>query len=530
MEIFDVIVSLFEPLEGVSYAVAPFVLSAIAGLPGMIQQVGAATDMERQARRDEARGKADARRGRAMLARARRGELEFAPKRQKFSKYFTDAYEDSLSRASEAAAAEARDQTLATSATGTMDPRTRMALMAQTGGMGAAARQDALEGLSQRRAAARTLGRVATDTETSNVDAFNEQMQKEIQRGQAFERSGQLAARAGRDAQRLAKSARRQALTGFLMDTAAGALTEGLTKNKSIPGTDSPEMLDPTTDARVERPLVTPEAPFGEQVMVNTTLDQGGGVITQPLGGSTDYTGGFGPTGDFPFLPGNNAQGGRIKKYQQGGSLERMMAAIQGDDLSSRLNPMSIYMDRIEETPYTTFGREEEENEDADLRKIIDQAIADYNKKQKEEEDLVKKGNDPEKETETKEAPKTEEAPDTEKAEETEEAPDTEEAAETAETEQAEETEEAAETEEGAMGMKYMGEEGFKTEGEFNHDTNKKAVIDEEDGTKEAELTGGELVFNPKQANTMEKLIEENNPRGLLKFLKNLLSKPQFKD
>ena len=80
------------------------------------------------------------------------------------------------------------------------------------------------------------------------------------------------------------------------------------------------------------------------------------------------------------------------------------------------------------------------------------------------------------------------------------------------------------------MGMKYMGEQGFKTEGEFNHDTNKKAVIDEEDGTKEAELTGGELVFNPKQANTMEKLIKENNPKGLLRFLKNLLSKPQFKD
>ena len=82
MEIFDIIVSLFEPLEGVSYAVAPFVLGAIAGLPGMIQQMGAATDMQRQARRDEARGKADARRGRAMLARSRRGELEFAPKRQ----------------------------------------------------------------------------------------------------------------------------------------------------------------------------------------------------------------------------------------------------------------------------------------------------------------------------------------------------------------------------------------------------------------------------------------------------------------
>ena len=520
MEIFDVIVSLFEPLEGVSYFVAPFVLSAIAGLPGMIQQVGAATDMERQARRDEARGKADARRGRAMLARARRGELEFAPKRQKFSKYFTDAYEDSLSRAGEAAAAEARDQTLATSATGTMDPRARMALMAQTGNMGAAAREDALAGLTQRRAAARTLGRVATDTETSNVDAFNEQMQKEIARGQAFERSGQLAARAGRDAQRLAKSARRQAFTGFLMDTAAGALTEGLTKKKSIPGTPSEEMLTPNEviDPRASRPLVTPELGFDQGQQVVTPLDMGDGGVNIGLTSPTDYTGGFGNTEEFPFLP-NNAQGGRIKKYDEGGSIDRMMAAIQGDPLSSRLDPMSIYMDRIEKTPYTTFG--EEDDEDADLRKIIDQAVEDYNKKQEEEKDAVKEGDDTEEETTTEETA-ADETSETEEVETQDEGE--------AETEEDSETEEARETEEAAMGMKYMGEEGFKTEGEFNHDTNKKAVIDEEDGTKEAELTGGELVFNPKQANTMEKLIKENNPKGLLRFLKNLLSKPQFKD
>jgi hypothetical protein len=278
-----------------------------------------------------------------------------------------------------------------------------------------------------------------------------------------------------------------------------------LTGKKDIPGTDLKETLTPN-EATAPRELATPESPFGQEVEL-------GGVNLANLSTLPDLTGGFGNTGDFPFLPGNNAQGGRIRKYQEGGSIERMMAAIQGDDLSSRLDPMSIYIDRIEKTPYTTFGGEEDE--DADLRKIIDQAIADYNKKQKEEEDVVKESDDTDKETETEEAPKTEEAPDTE------------ESAETEETEEAEETEE---TEEGAMGMKYMGEEGFKTEGEFNHDTNKKAVIDEEDGTKEAELTGGELVFNPKQANTMEKLIEEDNPRGLLKFLKNLLSKPQFKD
>lgn len=79
-------------------------------------------------------------------------------------------------------------------------------------------------------------------------------------------------------------------------------------------------------------------------------------------------------------------------------------------------------------------------------------------------------------------------------------------------------------------GMRYMADEGFKTKGEFDHDTNKKAVIDEEDGKKEAELTGGELVFNPDQSEMMEKLIKKGDQKGLLEFMKDLMSKPQFQD
>jgi hypothetical protein len=79
-------------------------------------------------------------------------------------------------------------------------------------------------------------------------------------------------------------------------------------------------------------------------------------------------------------------------------------------------------------------------------------------------------------------------------------------------------------------GMRYMGDKGFKTKGEFSHKTNKKAVIDEENGEKEAELTGGELVFNPKQVSEIENLIEEGDAKELLMFMKDLLSQPQFKD
>ena len=79
-------------------------------------------------------------------------------------------------------------------------------------------------------------------------------------------------------------------------------------------------------------------------------------------------------------------------------------------------------------------------------------------------------------------------------------------------------------------GMRYLADQGFKTEGEFDHKTNKKAVIDEEDGTKEAELTGGEIVFNPKQTKQMEKLIGQGDSKALLDFMKDLLSEPQFQD
>lgn len=72
------------------------------------------------------------------------------------------------------------------------------------------------------------------------------------------------------------------------------------------------------------------------------------------------------------------------------------------------------------------------------------------------------------------------------------------------------------------------GKDGMKTNGEFDHDTNPKAIIDEDTGVKEGEVTGGELIFNPKQSNTMEDLIEKGDAKGLLEFMKDLLAQPQF--
>ena len=50
-----------------------------------------------------------------------------------------------------------------------------------------------------------------------------------------------------------------------------------------------------------------------------------------------------------------------------------------------------------------------------------------------------------------------------------------------------------------------LSDQIYVTGGEFDHDTNKKALVDEETGEKEAELTGEEVVLNPEQTeNTMK--------------------------
>ena len=82
-----------------------------------------------------------------------------------------------------------------------------------------------------------------------------------------------------------------------------------------------------------------------------------------------------------------------------------------------------------------------------------------------------------------------------------------------------------------AEGGKLSHREGgqvYETEGEFDHSTNKKALVDEETGVKEAELTGGELVFNPDHTKKIEQFIAEGRAKALFNFLQDLLSQPRF--
>jgi len=65
-----------------------------------------------------------------------------------------------------------------------------------------------------------------------------------------------------------------------------------------------------------------------------------------------------------------------------------------------------------------------------------------------------------------------------------------------------------------------------KTPGEFSHDKNPIDIVQE--GDKIGEMTGGEYIFNPEQAEEMREL-SKGGDSELHRFIRNLLSKEQFK-
>tara|TARA_B110000858_G_scaffold33365_1_gene37124 strand:- start:427 stop:1536 length:1110 start_codon:yes stop_codon:yes gene_type:complete len=82
-----------------------------------------------------------------------------------------------------------------------------------------------------------------------------------------------------------------------------------------------------------------------------------------------------------------------------------------------------------------------------------------------------------------------------------------------------------------------------KTEGEENHDTNKKAIVDEETGEKEAEATGGEYIINSEQGEAIKgqyeaiaQMIQEGEEpsledlQSLYDAVHEVFSQPQFNE
>ena len=66
------------------------------------------------------------------------------------------------------------------------------------------------------------------------------------------------------------------------------------------------------------------------------------------------------------------------------------------------------------------------------------------------------------------------------------------------------------------------GEDGMKTPGEFDHDTNPIDLV--QDGKKVGEATGGEYIFNPEQSDKIRELAEkEKSP--LARYVIGLLNR-----
>lgn len=75
----------------------------------------------------------------------------------------------------------------------------------------------------------------------------------------------------------------------------------------------------------------------------------------------------------------------------------------------------------------------------------------------------------------------------------------------------------------GTQGSKEEGGTIEKTPGEFSHDKNPIDVV--QGGTKIAEMTGGEYIFNPKQMAAIKKLVAESDGNKLHAYMKSIIKK-----
>ena len=79
----------------------------------------------------------------------------------------------------------------------------------------------------------------------------------------------------------------------------------------------------------------------------------------------------------------------------------------------------------------------------------------------------------------------------------------------------------------GKVGIKTEENDVEETPGEFSHDSNPIDIIQE--GEKIGEMTGGEYIFNPEQAEELRALSQEGDS-DLHIFIRNLLSKEEFQE
>ena len=226
MDFIDIIVRLITPLEGVDYAIAPVVLAALSAAPGIIGGMSAAKQASKQAEKALGRAKKDKADAQADLERLKSGVLEFEPEKFTFSEKNLEAYDLAQSAAPEMQAQRALEQSLATSATAaSTDPRLAAMTAASTAGQAAqAAETSAIGSLGRRQKAAGDLATVQDETEQMNVEARQEQFDKELGIAQSREQQAINAARAAQDAKSQAKVDRNQALIQGGLSVLTGGL------------------------------------------------------------------------------------------------------------------------------------------------------------------------------------------------------------------------------------------------------------------------------------------------------------------
>ena len=237
----DFLVRLITPMEGVDYALAPLVLSALTQVPGLIKGISASNAAVAQGEKDKARALRDQKAAQRALANLREGKLEFEPVKDKLASRQTDAYEMAMSRAPEQAARQAREMALASSLASGGDPRLQMVNMIAGQNFAGQAQKDALAGLSGRQRATQTLATQEQNIQDTNRERFRERFNTELDQGQKLFTSSRAQAEKAEDAIAEAKRAKKQAMIGAATGAITGAIgTPGVSKFgdifKSIPG------------------------------------------------------------------------------------------------------------------------------------------------------------------------------------------------------------------------------------------------------------------------------------------------------
>lgn len=196
-------------------------LGAMSGINTMIAKRRAAKDVMEQSALDRKRAMGDLTLANEALSDIKAGKLEFEPEKMKLSERATDSYDMAMSRGAEDAAAQAREQALA-SQVGGGDQRLSQQIQGDV--FGQLARQDAISGLAGRQAATADLASAETDVMQTNASNFQAQKEKEIAAAELLKTGSRADARAAKDQFAMAKKAKKRAGRDFMLDTAlAGA-------------------------------------------------------------------------------------------------------------------------------------------------------------------------------------------------------------------------------------------------------------------------------------------------------------------